>query len=189
MDNEGQDHMAAEHSNGNLRNMEMSNQSADDVVSFCVGGTSYATTLGTLTAVPSSYLAILFGDQSLWQPSSTLPGSSTPFIDRDGELFRFVLAYLRSVRDCAQQQQPVLLPDNPLQLQQLKAEADFYGLPGEQATLSTFSSMHELGLQHQPGHGSQPLHHAWILQACATLSQVCMDVRLAGLPRKERKMR
>lgn len=128
---EAQDNMAADHSNGSLTNMKLSNRSADYVVTLCVGGCSYTTTLGTLTAVPSSYLAILFGDQSLWRPSSTFPGSDTPFIDRDGELFRFVLAYLRSVRDCAQQQQPLLLPDSPLQLQQLKAEADFYGLPGE----------------------------------------------------------
>jgi hypothetical protein len=101
------------------------------VLTLCVGGTLYSTTLGTLTAVPGSYLAILFGD-SLWQPSSLLPGSNTPFIDRDGDLFRYVLAYLRFVRNCSSehQHQQLMLPDSPMQLQQLKAEADFYGLPG-----------------------------------------------------------
>lgn len=88
----------------------------------------FTTTLGTLTAVPGSYLSILFGGGN-WKPSSMLPGSSTPFIDRDGELFRYVLAYLRSIRN-QHQQQHILLPDTPGQLQQLKAEADFFGLPG-----------------------------------------------------------
>lgn len=101
----------------------------EQVVTLCVGGAMYSTTIGTLTAVPTSYLAVLFGDND-WRPTSVVPGSQTPFIDRDGELFRFVLAYLRTVRDCQQQQQPLLLPDNPMQLQQLKAEADYYGLPG-----------------------------------------------------------
>lgn len=103
--------------------------SPEQVITLCVGGSSYSTTLATLTAVPGSYLAILFDSHSPWQPSSVLPACQTPFIDRDGELFRFVLAYLRSVRD-AHAQPLVLLPDNPVQLQQLKAEADFYGLPG-----------------------------------------------------------
>jgi hypothetical protein len=105
--------------------------SPGQVLTLCVGGTLYTTTLGTLTAVPGSYLAILFGD-SLWQPSSLLPGSQTPFIDRDGDLFRYVLAYLRFVRNCScEHQQQLMLPDSPMQLQQLKAEADFYGLPGK----------------------------------------------------------
>lgn len=99
------------------------------VVSLCVGGRCYQTTIGTLTAVPGSYLAILFDSDNPWQPSSVLPGSQMPFIDRDGELFRFVLAYLRAVRD-THQPALVMLPDTPAQLQQLKAEADFYGLPG-----------------------------------------------------------
>lgn len=106
------------------------NGSSEQVVTLCVGGTLYSTTRGTLTAVAGSYLAILFGDDSDWQPTSVLPGSQTPFIDRDGELFRFVLAYLRTVKHCQHQQPLLLLPDNPMHLQQLRAEADFYVLPG-----------------------------------------------------------
>lgn len=102
--------------------------SASSVRTLCVGGTTFSTTLGTLTAVPDSYLGILFGGSSTWGPSSLLP-DGTPFIDRDADLFRYVLSYLRSLRDCCQQ--PLPLPDSPVQLQQLKAEADFYGLPGE----------------------------------------------------------
>jgi hypothetical protein len=160
MDNEHQDQLTAEHSNGTTSNVKHMNRSADHVVTLCVGGSSYTTTLGTLTAVPSSYLAILFGDQSLWRPSSTFPGSDIPFIDREGELFRFVLAYLRSVRDCPQQQQPLLLPDSPLQLQQLKAEADFYGLPGKASRVQKVNQafrcrdlcMHGYGMPVQPPH-------------------------------------
>lgn len=113
---------------------------AEQVLTLCVGGTTYSTTPGTLTAVPGSYLAILFGN-SPWQPSSLLPGSQTPFIDRDGELFRFVLAYLRFLRNCScdSQQQQLMLPDSSTQLQQLKAEADFYGLPGTSETVFLYS--------------------------------------------------
>lgn len=105
---------------------------APQVVTLCVGGALYTTTLSTLTAVPGSYLDVLLGSSSSWGPSSLLPDSQTPFIDRDGELFRFVLAYLRWVKDyCAAAGPPLLpLPDDPVQLQQLRAEADFYGLPG-----------------------------------------------------------
>jgi hypothetical protein len=53
------------------------------VVRLNVGGTSFATSLGTLTAVPGSYFAALFGSGH-WSPS-VVPGSQTPFIDRDPE--------------------------------------------------------------------------------------------------------
>lgn len=111
-----------------LKHLSNLKVSPAQVVTLCVGGTVFSTTLSTLTAVPGSYLAILFGDSD-WQPSSLLPGSETPFIDRDGDLFRYVLAYLRTVRDC-DHQQLLILPDSPVQMQQLRAEADFYGLPG-----------------------------------------------------------
>lgn len=53
------------------------------VIRLNVGGTSFATSLGTLTAVPGSYFAALFGSGH-WSPS-VVPGSQTPFIDRDPE--------------------------------------------------------------------------------------------------------
>jgi hypothetical protein len=105
---------------------------AHEVVTLCVGGTVYSSTRTTLTAVPDSYLAVLFGS-SHWRPSILLPDSQTPFIDRDGGLFRYILAYLRSLNsNCQLRQQLALLPTDALQLQLLKAEAEFYGLPGDQ---------------------------------------------------------
>jgi hypothetical protein len=53
------------------------------VIRLNVGGTSFATSLGTLTAVPGSYFAALFGSGH-WSPS-VVPGSQTPFIDREPE--------------------------------------------------------------------------------------------------------
>lgn len=100
--------------------------SPEEVITVCVGGTLYSTTLGVIMAVPGSYLAVLFGSRH-WTPSSLLPDSKTPFINRDGEAFRYVLSYLRSLQGAGE---CLLLPDSPQQLQQLQAEADFYGLPG-----------------------------------------------------------
>lgn len=108
-------------------------QTPNTVVNLCVGGKAFSTTLSTLAAVQGSYLATLF-DSGRWQPSSLVPGTSTPFIDRDGGLFEHVLAYLRHVRDGLPLQQ-LVLPEHPLQLQQLQAEAEFYGLPGEAAVV------------------------------------------------------
>lgn len=148
------------HSEQYCTSMPGSNSSAAcpaEVVSLCVGGVTFSTTRGTLTAVPGSYLAVLFGG-SHWKPSSLLPGSDTPFIDRDGELFRYVLAYLRHVRNSGPQQQLPLLPHNTLELQQLRAEADFYGLPGEHSIAP--ASMH-------------PLHNA-CSSVSTSLSSTCM---------------
>uniref|UniRef100_A0A383V7S4 BTB domain-containing protein n=1 Tax=Tetradesmus obliquus TaxID=3088 RepID=A0A383V7S4_TETOB len=95
------------------------------VIRLNVGGTSFATSLGTLTAVPGSYFAALFGSGH-WSPS-VVPGSQTPFIDRDPESFKYVLAYLRCLRHA---DSLLVLPDSPAQLRQLRAEAEFYNLPG-----------------------------------------------------------
>lgn len=54
---------------------------ANTVVTLCVGGTEFATTQATLAAAPGSYLAALFSGR--WTPSVFVPGTTTPFIDRD----------------------------------------------------------------------------------------------------------
>jgi hypothetical protein len=64
---------------------EIHSEAASEIqlVRLNVGGTSFVTSLGTLTAVPGSFLAALFGSGQ-WSPS-VVPGSQTPFIDRDPE--------------------------------------------------------------------------------------------------------
>ncbi|KAF8056379.1 KCTD3 [Scenedesmus sp. PABB004] len=91
------------------------------VVRLCVGGARFATTRATLTAAPGSYLATLFGGR--WEPATV---GGEVFIDRDPDSFKWVLSYLRWLRGGG----TLVLPDAPLALRQLRAEADFLGLPG-----------------------------------------------------------
>ncbi|XP_078688086.1 uncharacterized protein LOC144920086 [Branchiostoma floridae x Branchiostoma belcheri] len=83
-------------------------------VTLNVGGHIYTTSLSTLTSYPDSMLGAMF--------SGDLPTGRDDqgryFIDRDGELFRFVLNFLRTTE--------LLLPDDFKEISQLKKEADFY---------------------------------------------------------------
>lgn len=82
-----------------------------------VGGVSYTTTLETLTKESNSYLWVLFTDEHfLLQKDST----GKYFFDRDGNLFRYILDYLRDQR--------VVLPDGSKERERLKQEAHYYGL-------------------------------------------------------------
>jgi hypothetical protein len=104
-------------------------QQQDSTGSTCikinVGGVDFTTTLGTLRAVPGSYLDTLFSNR--WTPSMLVPSTTTPFIDRSPECFHHVLAYLRCLQYT--NYQPTL-PQSASQLQQLRNEAEFYLLPG-----------------------------------------------------------
>ncbi|XP_035678804.1 BTB/POZ domain-containing protein KCTD15-like [Branchiostoma floridae] len=83
-------------------------------VALNVGGHIYTTSLSTLTSYPDSMLGAMF--------SGDIPTGRDDqgryFIDRDGELFRFVLNFLRTTE--------LLLPDDFKEISQLKKEADFY---------------------------------------------------------------
>lgn len=88
------------------------------LVELNVGGTSYTTSLSTLTQKPDSHLA------SLFEPSKPALGKDSGgkfFLDRDGALFRHVLDYLRNQR--------LVLPEGFKEAERLKQEANFYGLP------------------------------------------------------------
>ena len=63
----------------------------EKVVTLDVGGTKYRTTLSTLTKYPDSMLGVMFsGRHDLPQQED-----GSYFIDRDGELFKYILMYLR----------------------------------------------------------------------------------------------
>lgn len=88
------------------------------IVDLNVGGVSYTTTLETLTKESNSHLCVLFTDEHfLLQKDST----GKYFLDRDGNLFRYILDYLRDQR--------VILPDGSKERERLKQEANYYGLP------------------------------------------------------------
>ena len=63
----------------------------DKVITVNVGGTRYTTTLSTLTKYPDSMLGVMFsGRHDLPQQED-----GSYFIDRDGEVFKYILMYLR----------------------------------------------------------------------------------------------
>ena len=63
----------------------------DKVITLNVGGTQYTTTLSTLTKYPDSMLGVMFsGRHDLPQQED-----GSYFIDRDGEVFKYILMYLR----------------------------------------------------------------------------------------------
>ena len=85
-----------------------------DVIRLNVGGERYTTTLGTLTKFPNSMLGAMFNGKH----NAVKDENGEYFIDRDGQLFRFVLNFLRSSM--------LALPAGFTQLDQLHLEADFF---------------------------------------------------------------
>ncbi|XP_042190366.1 BTB/POZ domain-containing protein KCTD21-like [Callorhinchus milii] len=83
-------------------------------VTLNVGGRLYSTSLTTLTRYPESMLGSMF--------SGAMPTSSDSqgnyFIDRDGEMFRYILNFLRNSH--------LDLPVDFQELDLLKREADFF---------------------------------------------------------------
>ena len=86
----------------------------DQIRNLNVGGKFYTTSLSTLTKYPDSMLGRMFsGDLP-----STKDSQGNFLIDRDGELFRYILTFLRSSK-------PVL-PEDFKEMEMLKEEAEFY---------------------------------------------------------------
>lgn len=90
------------------------------VVRLNVGGTIYTTTLDTLRAVPDSLFGRMFDpDLSLGMVPTDDDGNI--FFDRDPEVFRWVLDFLRRRGRCVGLPRPELIP-------LLRDEADYFGL-------------------------------------------------------------
>lgn len=87
----------------------------DELITLDIGGITYRTRKETLCAFPDSVLGTIGECRDEASPSI--------FIDRDGNAFRFVLNYIRD-------KERVVLPDQQVDLAQVKAEADYYHLPG-----------------------------------------------------------
>lgn len=86
----------------------------EDVVVLNVGGALYTTTKSTLCRFSDSMLGAMFSGGM----STTTDTNGHYFIDRDGEVFRHVLNFLRSTR--------LSLPVDFNELDLLSTEADFY---------------------------------------------------------------
>jgi len=85
-----------------------------EVVRLNVGGVRYSTSIPTLIKIPNSFFSAMFGG------SFPLQLQDEVFIDRDGDLFKYILNYLRRGR--------VILPQDSILRQELIEEAQFYSL-------------------------------------------------------------
>lgn len=109
-------------------------------VKLNVGGKIYKTTLSTLLKDPNSMLSAMFsGRHELNQDEE----DGAYFIDRDGELFRYVLNYLRN--------DELFCPDDKLFRKELLAEARFYQLQGMIVCLNRLS-LHSVILKRNDEH-------------------------------------
>lgn len=84
------------------------------IVNVNVGGYVYTTSLSTLLRFPESMVGCMFSGRLTIAKDTR----GNYFIDRDGELFRYVLNFMRTSQLC--------LPESFEDFEQLSIEADFY---------------------------------------------------------------
>ncbi|CAD7701662.1 unnamed protein product [Ostreobium quekettii] len=97
------------------------------IVNLNVGGVRYTTTPSTLSAEVGAFFDILLSGR--WEPD--VDGQGSIFIDRNGDLFKHVLEYLRA-RSSGDSR--FRLPLHSVdELLALEREASYYQLPGLQA--------------------------------------------------------
>lgn len=108
-----------------------------DVIHLNIGGIHYATTPETLARESDSLFQQLLngGEEALKQYRRVARrfSNGTYFIDRDGELFAYVLDYMRNGK--------LLLPDNFKEMARLREEVIFYQLTGLMVQLAPYYSM------------------------------------------------
>lgn len=85
-----------------------------EIIHLTVGGVNYLTTRTTLTKFPNSMIGVMFSGQF----ATTQLSDGSFFIDRDGQIFKYVLNFLRSGQ--------LTLPKDFKDLSQLKLEVEFY---------------------------------------------------------------
>lgn len=100
---------------------------ADEVITLNVGGVLYTTTRSTLSKYPDSMIGAMFNGQFV---PTNFDQQGNYFIDRDGDIFRIILNFLRSGRLC--------LPQSFKDYDLLEAEVDYYQIP---ALISAVSAL------------------------------------------------
>lgn len=98
------------------------------IVRVNVGGITYSTTAETLLCVPGSYFH---------QLTHQITCGEEIFVDRDGSVFQYVLAYLRAKR--CKDSLPLAMPESPVDRQRLLVEGQFYNLPELVSGVSSLS--------------------------------------------------
>ena len=87
-----------------------------DIVKLNVGGTIYTTSRSTLTQYSDSMLGAMFGGKLPFENSKDSEGNY--FIDRDGDLFKYILNFLRGSK--------LVLPNNFQDTEAFRHEIDFF---------------------------------------------------------------
>ena len=116
-------------------------------ITLDVGGHSFATTVATLTRFPDSKLGAMFsGRHALIQDKN-----GTYFIDRDGTHFREILNFLRGSSASTPDSMVQL---SPRALEELKVEAEFYGIKQHMFHKPEVKSSTPETIQSKDGHDS-----------------------------------
>jgi len=89
----------------------------DQIVKLCVGGMKFVTTKSTLFSKGENFFTLLIDNDSQKKVPALKDQEGYFFIDRDGELFRHVLNYLRTGK---------LFKPDTMSLKQIELELDFY---------------------------------------------------------------
>ncbi|CAB4405366.1 unnamed protein product [Rhizophagus irregularis] len=123
--------------NNNVADLGNNCTSAEQTIILNVGGIKYETRRSTLVYYPDTLLGTMFADrnQSLQHPKN----ENEYFLDRDGNLFRYVMQYYRTGK--------IHLPNNPSDLkdvsslpssyfpsisfEEIEAELDYFQIPFE----------------------------------------------------------
>jgi len=87
---------------------------SSEIICLNVGGVKYTTSKHTLTKYPESMLGAMFSNNM----PSQVDKNGCYFIDRDGEVFRNILQFLRSGE--------LVKLDNLKEVSLLKCEAEFF---------------------------------------------------------------
>lgn len=90
---------------------------SDAYVHLNVGGKQYVTSKSTLTKCPDCMLAVICEDR--WTPENST--ENPIIIDRDGNMFRYILNYLRN-------ESLFVFPDSLAEQKELYVEADYFAL-------------------------------------------------------------
>uniref|UniRef100_A0A914VI91 BTB domain-containing protein n=1 Tax=Plectus sambesii TaxID=2011161 RepID=A0A914VI91_9BILA len=108
--------------------MSYETKHANDIVTLNVGGKEFVTFFGTLANCHSPYFEYMFqvdrisGGIIINYQNIILDRNKRVFIDRDGDLFGYILNYFRDGKR-------TVLPEDSSTLRRLVREAEFFNLP------------------------------------------------------------
>ncbi|XP_074593101.1 BTB/POZ domain-containing protein Ktl [Brevipalpus obovatus] len=105
-----------------------------EIIELDIGGKFYTTKRSTLVRDPNSLLAKLFSSNEIKEWNNGIKSTNGRFfIDREGDLFKYILDYLRN--DCK-----LILPSNFADHDRLRMESEYFKLDGLVKALNVLTS-------------------------------------------------